>query len=577
MPHSKPRQRLGEIVWRHRGRCLTLLLLAVLGTLLVFVFPWVVEWFVDDIIPHQRRDLVWQAGGLAIAAFALKEVLAWGRTLCGNALEQQVTMDLRAEFHARLLRLPVPWFDRQKTGDLMTRMNDDIPAMRRMVVEGVEQGMTAAIQIIVAAIVMFWTDSALTWIVLAPMPLIASGGWIYARWVAPRARAAREAAGALSASFQEEIAGVRQIKASGAESEREPYFVRRNQAVRSTQTRLANAWAIYAPTMTFVGHLGLALILVVGSWWCIDAKLTPGELMKFILLVGFLYEPISRLHGVNQTLQDALAASTRVFIVLDEAAEPGLDQGGSLSEPKGAITFEGIGLTYPGAEHAAVAGISFTVEPGTTVAFVGASGAGKSTLFHLLARFYEPDHGQIRLDGRDICELGKTSLRSALSYVSQDPFLFSGSVRENLSLGSNSPDETALWKALESAEAADFVSALPAALDTEIGERGVRLSGGEKQRLALARVFLQDAPVLLLDEATSSLDTVSEDRVRKAVNKLRQGRTTLIIAHRLSTVLQADVIHVMRDGRLVASGTHDQLIEGCPYYASLAELAFARD
>ena len=574
-----PLQRLGGIVWRHRGRCVALLVLAVLGTLLALVFPSLVAWFVDDLIPNGRRELVWQAGALALAAFTLKEALTWGRILCGNALEQQVTVDLRAEFHHRLLRLPVPWFDRQKTGDLMTRMADDIPAMRRVVVEGVEQGVTATLQMIAAATLMFWTDAALTWIVLIPVPLIASGGWLYARWVAPRARTAREVAGNLNASFQEDMAGVRQIKASTAESNRTHFFKRQNESVRTAQTRLAKAWAIYAPSMTLVGHLGLALILVIGSLWCIDGRLTAGELMKFVLLVGFLYEPISRLHGVNQTLQDGLAASARVFGVLDEAEEDGIDEGDSLSlDPvKGALAFQALRFTYPGAKRAAIDGISFEIQPGAMVAVVGASGAGKSTLFHLLARFYEPDSGGISLDGHPIQQIRKASLRKQLSYVAQEPFIFSGSVRENLTLGGDSADDAQLWSALEKSGAAEFVRALPRALDEELGERGVRLSGGEKQRLALARVFLQDAPILLLDEATSALDTLSEKLVRSAIDQLRQGRTTLVIAHRLSTILSADVIHVMRDGQVIASGKHAELIQSCAYYASLAELAFAQD
>lgn len=552
------------------------MLLAVAGALLVLVFPAVVQWFVDDIIPQGDRDSVWRAGGVAVLAFALKEVFSAGRILCAAALEQGITMDLRAAFHARLLRLPVPWFDRQRSGDLTTRMAEDIPAIRRTVVEGLEQGVTAVLQMVAVAGVMFWTNPSLAGIAFIPVPLIAAGGWIYARWVAPRAAEARALAGGLNAAFQEDVSGVRQIKASRAEAQRRAHFGTQNDNVRLAQMRLARVWAAYAPSMTLMGSLGLATLLIVGGVGCISGNLTPGELMKFILLVGFLYEPISRLHGINQTLQDGRAAAERVFAILNEPAEEDKEPSTVPFKRVSSVAFEHVRFTYPGSDRPAVDDVSLQICHGQLTAIVGASGAGKSTLFHLLARFYEPDGGTILLDDQPLHAIPKPTVRRTISYVAQDPFLFSGNVRDNLLLARPDAQDDALWTALDNAGAAEFVRALPQRLDTEIGERGVRLSGGEKQRLALARVFLQDAPMLLLDEATSSLDGLSEQHIQKAIGKLRAERTCMVIAHRLSTVVKADVIHVMKNGRIIASGTHLQLLASCPYYASLAELAFAK-
>ncbi len=571
-----PAKRVGALVMRHRGAAVRLLVLAMTGTLLSLVFPAVVQWFVDDIIPQAQRDRVWQAGGLAILAFLLKELLSAGRILCASALEQRITVDLRAEFHERLLRLPVPWFDRQRTGDLMTRMADDIPAIRRAVVEGLEQGVTALLLMVSAAALMFWTNPALASVVMVPIPLIAAGGWMYARWIAPKAATARRETGALNAAFQENVSGVRQIKASQAESTRHRQFQTQSEGVRRSQTRLAKVWAVYSPSMTFVGSLGLAILLTVGSLWCIDEKLTPGELMKFILLVGFLYEPIGRLHGVNQSMQEGRAAADRVFGVMAETPESPSDSPVTPMEIRNGIHFDQVRFTYPEAARPALDNVTLDIHRGQLTAIVGASGAGKSTLFRLLARFHEPAAGVIRLDDQPLNSWDLSTVRRSLAYVAQDPFLFSGTARDNLLLARPDATDDACWEALEEAGAADFVQAWPEKLNTEIGERGVRLSGGEKQRMALARVFLQDAPVLLLDEATSSLDTLSEQRIQIALEKLRKDRTCLVIAHRLSTVVKADVIHVMREGRILASGTHAELLNTCPYYAGLAELAFAK-
>jgi ATP-binding cassette subfamily B protein/subfamily B ATP-binding cassette protein MsbA len=557
-----------------------LLVLSAMGTGLLLVFPMLVEWFVDGIIPERRVGLAWQAGGVAVLAFTLKELLAAGRMICGSLLEQRLTAELRSEFHERLLKLPIPWFDRQRTGDLVTRLADDIPAIRRIVIEGLEQGVTAILQATAAAVVMLATHSQLAWITLIPVPFIAAGGWMYARWISPRALAARTAAGSLSATFLENMAGVRQLKANRAEAFRTEAFERKNESARRAQMGVARLWAVYAPGLTFLGHLGLAMLLTLGAVACIEDAMTTGELMKFVLLVGFLYEPISRLHGVNQTLQDGLAAAGRVFELLDESPEPeslrNAEGPERLSVEQG-IDFEGVTFCYPGSEQAALRDVSLTAKRGELTAIVGASGAGKSTLFHLLVRFHSTDHGRIGIDGQSIAETDLATLRDSIAYVAQEPFLFSGSVRENLRLAKPEAEDAALWEALEKVGAADLVRSWETGLDTELGERGVRLSGGEKQRLALARAFLTEAPILLLDEATSALDSISERSLGDALARFRNDRVCLAIAHRLSTVLEADMIHVMRDGGIIASGTHAELLKTCPYYASLAELALARD
>lgn len=546
--------------------------LAVLGTSLIVVFPGVVQWFVDDLIPRKDVAGIWKAGGLAVGAFFLRELLFYLRTRVNSAFEQGMIADLRGQLHHKIARLPLAWFDRQSTGDVLTRMADDVPATQRVISEGIEQGLTALLQIVISAIVMFCTNPALAWIVMAPTPFIAAGGWLFARWVAPRSREAREASSRMNSLLHDTITGIRQIKSYTAEDEKQQQFNHASMALRQAQQRLMTAWAVYSPLMGFLGSFGLVLLLSLGAQAAIQGRLTPGELFKFIFLLGFFFEPIARLHGVNQTIVTGLASAERVFQILDQEGEESLDAGVRLENVRGDIEFQGVSFGYQEGKPV-LHEVSLRALPRQTVAIVGATGSGKSTLFHLLACFYEPHGGLVKLDGRSVADYSRASLRAALAYVTQDTFLFAGTIRDNLRLGCPNADDEALWAALRHASAADFVQRHPDGLDAEVGERGVMLSGGERQRLAMARAFLKNAPVLLLDEATSAVDTQSEAAIQAALEKLRADRTCLVIAHRLSTVVSADVIYVMRQGRILAHGSHASLLETCPYYRELASLA----
>lgn len=560
--------RLLALAWRHRGMALLQLALAVAGTLLILVFPGVVRRFVDDIIPSGQTRLIWGAGGLAAGAFFLRELLFYFRTRVNAEFEQRMIVDLRGRLHRKIARLPMSWFDRQSSGDILTKMADDVPATQRVILEGIEQGFTAVVQILIVAAMMLAADWKLALVVLAPTPLIAAGGWIYSRWVSPRATAAREAASALNATLHDTLAGIRQIKSFTAEQLKQEEFLKASATLRRRQTHLMAAWAFYAPSMTFLGNLGLVILLMTGAAWCVGGQMSTGELMRFILLVGFLYEPIARLHGVNQTLMNGLAAAKRVFAILDEPGEEDLEAGRDPAPVSGAIVFENVSFGYQ-PDTPVLYDIRFEIKPRQSVAFVGGTGSGKTTLFQLLARFYEPSQGRILLDGQPLSGLAKGPLRDAIAYVTQDAFLFAGSVRDNLLLARPGADDEALWTALRRACAEGFVRG-KGGLDIPVGERGTLLSGGERQRIALARAFLKDVPILLLDEATSAVDNQSEQLIRQAVRELQKDRTSLVIAHRLSTIADAEVIHVLRNGRILASGSHAELLRTCPYYAELA-------
>jgi ABC-type multidrug transport system fused ATPase/permease subunit len=573
--------------------------MAIAGTLLGFVFPAVTQKFIDEIIPQRRLDLIMGAAGIALGAFALRQVFYSLRTLANNAFELRMTYDLRSELHRKIQHLPLKWFDRQSSGDILTRMADDVPATQRVILEGIDQGLPSILQVILTGGVMFTIHPKLALVVLIPVPFIIAGGWIYAKWVSPRATKAREAASGLSTLLHDNIAGIRQIKSYTLEQEKQEDFDESSGAYRDQQTKLQRAWSIYGPGMGFLGDLGVVLLMGFGAYWCIQdmvaldalrtggaspetianfeaTTLTIGKLSQFLLLMGMFYEPIGRLHGVNQTFVNGLASARRIFDILTLGGDEKLHEGEELKGVKGEIRFEDVSFRYD--EHRpTVERIDLLVQPQQTVAIVGATGAGKSTLFQLLTRFYDPDSGDILLDGKSIRSLSKVSLRDSIGYVTQESYLFNQTIRENLKLGKPDATDEELWHALRLACAADFVAKLDGRLDATVGERGSRLSGGEKQRISIARAFLKDAPILLLDEATSAVDTKSERLIQQAIDGLRRDRTCLVIAHRLSTILHADQIYAMRAGHVVDHGTHEELMKKCPYYAELVALSFQEE
>jgi ABC-type multidrug transport system fused ATPase/permease subunit len=547
-----------------------LVFLSLAGTLLLLVFPAIVRLLVDEAIPSAEKNRVWQLAGLAAAAFILRELISSWRLRLSGILEQQQAAQLRALLHEKILALPITWHQQQQTGDVLTRVADDVPLVARTWVETVEQGLTALLQLIVVTLMLLILHWQLALIVLLPVPLIAAGGWLYAHWVTPRARSVREATSSLNQSLMETLSGIRQVKSYLATAWRSQLFDQKNHHLRSQQQRQTRAWSLYAPLMSLIGHLGLMLLLLVGATWVISGSLSPGTLMQFVLLLGFLYEPISRLHGVNQVWATGEASAERLQALLqlpDEAIHQG-----STPIIRGALSVEGLAFSYQ-PDQPLLLDLHFQMAQGQTIGIVGATGSGKTTLFQLLCRFLTPQQGQILIDGHPIQHMAPAHLRRHIAYVTQEPFLFEGSIRQNLLLSQDPPtaastDDT-LWSALESAQAADFVRALPAGLDTDVGERGSRLSGGEKQRISLARALLKPAPILLLDEATSALDSLSESAIQQAMASRRGQQSILIIAHRLASVQQADQILVLRSGKIHATGTHSQLLDSDPYYQSL--------
>ncbi|WP_226550340.1 ABC transporter ATP-binding protein [Celeribacter naphthalenivorans] len=536
---------------------------AVLAGLLELAFPMAVTLFIDRLLPTHQIGLIALAVFGLFAIYLLNAGLQVIVTYWGHMLGLKIETEMRRRAFDHLQKLSFGYFDNQKTGHLVARLTKDLEEIGEVAHHGPEDVFIAVMTLIGAFLLMLSVHVPLALITALIVPLSAIVTTRYGTRMTRTWRALYGRVAEFNARIEENVGGIRVVKAFANEDHERALFAENN---RNYLTTKLEAYKLMAASMS-LSYLSMrfvqVVVMLVGAWFVVEGDLTAGGFVGFLLLVKVFFQPIVRINSVIETYPKGIAGFERYCRFLDTAPDiadrPDAVQIGRLT---GNIRYRDVRFGY-GAGHPEISSLSLEVRAGETVALVGASGAGKSTICALLPRFYEVTGGAITIDGVDIRDMTQASLRANIGIVPQDVFLFAGTIRENIAYGRLEATEAEIVDAARRARLDDVIAALPEGLDTMIGERGVKLSGGQKQRLAIARVFLMNPPILILDEATSALDTATERAIQKALDELSHGRTTLVIAHRLATIANADRILVIESGRVVEEGSHAALM-ACP-------------
>jgi ATP-binding cassette subfamily B protein len=526
---------------------------------------------IDEALLKHDTTLLWEAVGAIVLLGLIRAVLMLGRRLLSGRQALDVEMDMRSRMYAHLVRLSFGFYDRHQTGQLMSRATVDLQGVRFFLGYGLIFFFQNIITVLFVTVVLFFFDWKLALIVLGVTPALIVLAYRYSRVAHPTLREVQQRLADVSTVAEENIVGVHVVKAFAQEPAEEAKFKRRSELVFDQTLQANRQRALYVPLISFVPLLAQAGVLLYGAKMVEDGTLTVGGFVAFNLYLAMLVVPLRSLGMWIGQAQRATAAGERIFQVLDEPEEVAShEQAVELPPGRGAIRFEDVSFEYlPG--RPVLDDLDLELAPGRTVALIGQTGSGKTTLTSLVPRFYDATSGRVTVDGVDVRDLTLDSLRGAIGIISQDPFLFSASVRDNIAFGGGDLTDEQIEGFARAAQAHEFIEKLPDGYDTVIGERGITLSGGQRQRIAIARALAVDPRILILDDATASVDATTEARIRAGLREAMLGRTTLIIAHRLSTIALADEIVVLDAGRVVARGTHDELIESSPVYREIYE------
>ncbi len=543
-------------------------------------YPFITRMMMNELVPNKELQLILVWAAVLLGIYAVKALLTFVVGFWGHVLGVRIQANMRRQFFAHVERLPFSYFDETKTGTIVSRIVNDLFDTSELAHHGPEDTFTSLISIVGAVVMLLFVNPWLSLIVFLYVPLMV----LFAVKMRRRMQAAftksRETIAEVNASVESSVSGIRVSKAYTAEEREEEKFERANGEFRRARSEAYRYMGIFQGGMSFFNDLLYLIALVAGGLLLYFEVITEvGDYTAFILYITMLLTPIRTLINLFEQIQDGLSGFIRFREVLAVPPEADPEDPVPVDVMHGDIVFDDVSFAYKttggtAAGENVLSHLSFTVKEGTTVALVGPSGGGKTTVCHLIPRFYDADAGRITIGGIGVDEVTRKTLRRSIAIVAQDVFLYGGTVRENIAYGNFAASDAQIEEAARRANVHEFVETLPDGYDTEIGERGVKLSGGQKQRISIARAFLKDPPILILDEATSALDNMTEMQIQHALSELSRGRTCLVVAHRLSTVKNADEILVLRAGKVTERGTHEQLMALGGEYAELYKYQF---
>ncbi len=553
-----------------------LALLALLITrILMLSVPQVTQMAIDKAIDNHNYKLLAILALSIVGITILTGVFQFAQEYVLQYASQRAVYDIRNDMYDHLQRLPFSFYDKTQTGQLISRAVSDIDSLRRFFSFGMVNFISSVLLFFAVLVICLLKNWKLAILALSIMPLLGYTGIRFGSKIGPRFRSMRQAMAEVTIAIQENVSGARIVRTFVREDYEINKFSKQIGNLLRLNLEITKLWAFFFPMMDFISSLGITAVLWFGGWQIIKGQLTLGEFVAFNMYLMQLMMPIRMLGAVVNDVKEATASGQRIFEVLDTKTEVEESPNAiSLPPIKGHVTFENVSFKYETTNNMVLKNINLDVQPGETIALLGATGSGKSTLINLIPRFYDPTSGRILIDGIDIKDVKLESLRKQIGIVLQDTFLFATTIKDNISYGKTDATMDQIIEVAKTANIHDFISSLPKGYDTEVGERGVTLSGGEKQRVTIARALLMDPKILILDDSTSSVDTETENLIQNALATLMKNRTTFVIAQRLSTVKRADRIIVLENGEIVQQGTHEELLEKGGVYTEIYNMQF---